>query len=160
MLTSILFLLLGSEFLAISVLIIYVGAISILFLFVVMMLNLRILELYSSFYHYVPVGGFIGVFFVLLFFLVLGSDFGVLTFSSPANDEFFRLSKYIFFIGNMSYIGYVVYNFFSYFVIIASFILLIAMIGTIVLTVDHSHKITNEKQNYENVVIPAKRVKY
>jgi len=67
LLTTVLFILLGAEFLAIAVLIIYVGAISILFLFVVMMLNLRILELYSSFYHHVPIGGVIGLFFFLVF---------------------------------------------------------------------------------------------
>lgn len=53
--SSLLLLLLGAEFLSILLVIIYVGAISILFLFVVMMLNLKVVELHSTFYHYFPI---------------------------------------------------------------------------------------------------------
>lgn len=66
LMTTIIFVLVGAEFLAIAVLIIYVGAIAILFLFVVMMLNLRILELYSSFHYHIPIGGIIGLFFFMV----------------------------------------------------------------------------------------------
>src|SRR3546814_8349772 len=69
--SSILFIILGAEFLAVLVIIIYVGAISILFLFVVMMLNLRIMELYSNFYNYLPIGRFIGLFFLFAFFYAI-----------------------------------------------------------------------------------------
>jgi NADH-quinone oxidoreductase subunit J len=54
--SAILFLLLGVEFIAIVILTVYVGAISVLFLFVVMLLNLRIVELYSMFFSYFSVG--------------------------------------------------------------------------------------------------------
>lgn len=53
--SSLLLLLIGAEFLAILLVIIYVGAISILFLFVVMMLNLKVVELHSTFYNYLPI---------------------------------------------------------------------------------------------------------
>jgi len=79
--TTVIFILLGAEFLAIAVLIIYVGAISILFLFVVMMLNLRILELYSSFYHHIPIGSFIGFFFFFVFLIMVLNNFGVAQFN-------------------------------------------------------------------------------
>lgn len=58
-----LFMLLGAEFLAILIFIIYIGAISILFLFVIMLLNLRTVELHSTFFNYLPVGSFLGLFF-------------------------------------------------------------------------------------------------
>jgi NADH-quinone oxidoreductase subunit J len=72
---SLFFLLLGSDFLAILVLIIYVGAISTLFLFVVMMFDLRQTELQNFYISYLPIGCFIGlvVFFELLY--VFYNDF-------------------------------------------------------------------------------------
>jgi len=55
---SFLFVILGADFLSILILIVYVGAISILFLFVVMMLNIRLLEIYIDFFRYLPIGLF------------------------------------------------------------------------------------------------------
>lgn len=74
--SSFLFVILGAEFLGILLLIVYVGAISILFLFVVMMLNIRLLEAYIDFFCYLPVGSFICLFFLLNLFLGLYSDLG------------------------------------------------------------------------------------
>jgi NADH-quinone oxidoreductase subunit J len=59
-LSSLCFLLLGAEFLAILIIIVYIGAISILFLFVIMMLNLRIVEVYNSLINYFSIGSFLG----------------------------------------------------------------------------------------------------
>jgi NADH:ubiquinone oxidoreductase subunit 6 (subunit J) len=53
----------GVEFLAVVLFIVYVGAISILFLFVVMMLNIRVLDAYSLMTYYVPIGAFLGLLF-------------------------------------------------------------------------------------------------
>jgi len=86
--SSVLFLIFGAEFLAILVIIIYVGAISILFLFVVMMLNLRIMELYSTFYNYLPIGSFIGLFFILQFFYAITTDYGFFKSNVFVNDNF------------------------------------------------------------------------
>jgi NADH-quinone oxidoreductase subunit J len=58
-----LYLILGLEFLALITCIVYVGAITILFLFTVMLLNLKIVELNESFLKYIPVGTFIGLVF-------------------------------------------------------------------------------------------------
>lgn len=60
-LVSLLFFLLGAEFLGVLLLVIYAGAIILLFLFVIFLLNLRTVELYNDFRIYLPVGGFIGV---------------------------------------------------------------------------------------------------
>jgi NADH-quinone oxidoreductase subunit J len=81
LLVAFIFMLLGAEFLAILLIIVYVGAISILFLFVVMMLNLRVVELHSTFYNYFPISILIGLlFFVeICYFLII--DFGNLTLS-------------------------------------------------------------------------------
>jgi len=62
------------EFLAIMFLIIYVGAIGILFLFVVMMLNVKVTELNDSFIRYLPIGAIIGFIFLFEVFLVIDSD--------------------------------------------------------------------------------------
>ena len=62
-LSALCFLLLGAEFLSILIVIIYIGAISILFLFVIMMLNLRIVEVYNTLVSYFPIGSFLGLFF-------------------------------------------------------------------------------------------------
>jgi NADH-quinone oxidoreductase subunit J len=63
--TSLLFLIIGAEFLSILLVIVYVGAVSVLFLFVIMLLNLRIVEIYNTFINYLPLGLFIGIFFFL-----------------------------------------------------------------------------------------------
>jgi len=61
--TTNIFILIGAEFLALFLLIIYVGAISVLFLFVIMMLNLRLVETYNTVWNYIPIGAFIGFIF-------------------------------------------------------------------------------------------------
>jgi NADH:ubiquinone oxidoreductase subunit 6 (subunit J) len=67
---------LGVEFIAIIFLIVYVGAIAVLFLFVVMMLNIKILELDEVFWKYIPVGLSISSIFLLqIFFVIFKFDF-------------------------------------------------------------------------------------
>ena len=62
-LSSMLFLILGVEFISLLIFIIYIGAIAVLFLFVIMMLNIKIVELRHFYYKYLPVGGLIVFFF-------------------------------------------------------------------------------------------------
>jgi NADH-quinone oxidoreductase subunit J len=59
--TGIIFLIFGAEFLAVLLITVYVGAIAILFLFVVMMLDLRLVDLYGTTYYSFPVGAFLGI---------------------------------------------------------------------------------------------------
>lgn len=70
-----LLILLKIEFIAMMFLIIYVGAIAVLFLFVVMMLNIKINELSENRLRYLPIGGVISIIFLFEIFLILGSDF-------------------------------------------------------------------------------------
>jgi len=77
LLTSVCFLILGAEFLSILLVIVYVGAVSILFIFVVMMLNLRVLEVYHTIVTYLPIGIFFGFFFLLEIFYIIKNDFNL-----------------------------------------------------------------------------------
>jgi len=85
-LSSLCFLLLGAEFLSIIIVIIYIGAISILFLFVIMMLNLRIVEVYNTLVSYFPIGSFLGLFFILEFFFMIKNDFNFFSLNYLNND--------------------------------------------------------------------------
>src|SRR6476659_2690845 len=68
-----LFVLLGAEFLAMILIVVYVGAVAVLFLFVVMMLDVDFAELRQGFLNYLPVGALIGVVFLLELILVVGA---------------------------------------------------------------------------------------
>lgn len=149
--SAILFLILGAEFLAILVIIIYVGAISILFLFVVMMLNLRIMELYSTFYNYLPIGSFIGLFFLFVFIYVIYLDLGFFNSNPFLNDNFTTFHSLIYYRGNVSYLGWILYTYCNHFVLISSLILLVSMIGSIILTVDFEYRAKKNNKVYDNV---------
>lgn len=77
LLSALCFLLIGAEFLSVLLIIIYIGAISILFLFVIMMLNLRIVEVYSSLVNYFPIGCLLGLLFYLYLMYLIKYDFDV-----------------------------------------------------------------------------------
>ena len=124
-----LFLLMGAEFLAMILVIVYVGAVAVLFLFVVMMLDVDFAALRQGFLQYLPVGALIGVLFLIELVLVLGAwvvDPAVLRTPTamPAAD---RLT-------NTQAIGRVLYTQYFYFFQAAGLVLLVAMIGAIVLT--------------------------
>lgn len=136
---SALFILLGIDFIALIFLIVYVGAIAILFLFVIMMLNLTDLEGGGDMSNYIPIGSVIGV--LLLFeVLIMGReatgysyrdiDHECLRGGANAWDASIEIIKS----SNIEVLGRILYTDYYYLFIIASFILLVAMIGAIVLT--------------------------
>ena len=123
-----LFILLGAEFLALILMIVYVGAVAVLFMFVVMMLNINFDQLRSGFTRYLPVGLLIG----LILFVELS-----LVFSDwvPANSYDYKIqNSTIGDIENTKQLGLVLYTDFVLYFQLAGIILLIAMIGAIVLT--------------------------
>jgi len=125
-----LFLLMGAEFLAMILVIVYVGAVAVLFLFVVMMLDVDFAELRQGFLQYLPVGTVIGVIFLIELVLVLGAwvvDPAVLRTPMAAIPPADRLT-------NTQAIGRVLYTQYFYFFQAAGLVLLVAMIGAIVLT--------------------------
>ncbi|MDR7038504.1 MULTISPECIES: NADH-quinone oxidoreductase subunit J [Methylobacterium] len=125
-----LFVLMGAEFLAMILVVVYVGAVAVLFLFVVMMLDVDFAELRQGFQQYLPVGALIGAIFLIELVLVVGSwtiDPGLVQapLGNAAMGESFT---------NTAALGRVLYTEYAYFFQIAGLVLLVAMIGAIVLT--------------------------
>ncbi len=122
-----LFILIGAEFLAMILVIVYVGAVAVLFLFVVMMLDIDFAQLRSGFVRYLPIGALVG--FILLAELVLGiGSWVVAPFApSPAAAGGVPLT-------NTRALGDILYTRYLFAFQTAGLILLVAMIGAIVLT--------------------------
>ena len=125
-----LFLLLGAEFLAMILVVVYVGAVAVLFLFVVMMLDVDFAELKQGFLQYLPLGALIGVVVLIELALVVGAW----TF---APDHVGRAASATPQISNTAALGRVLYTQYVYFFQAAGMILLTAMIGAITLTLRH-----------------------
>jgi NADH-quinone oxidoreductase subunit J len=125
---SALFLIAGAEFLAMILLIVYVGAVAVLFLFVVMMLDIDFSELRAGVQRYAPIGAVIGV--ILLLELVLG--LGAWRFAPAAATG--QSTPMTVGLTNTDAIGRVLYTQYAFLFETASLILMVAMIGAIVLT--------------------------
>lgn len=132
--SSALILLLGFEFLAIIFIIIYVGAIAVLFLFVVMMLNIRLIELNDIFFKYLPLGLIIGFIFGLEIMIMFFQNFDFLNIKTSSINLYYI--DWIFFfngIDNIKAIASVLFIYKFLLLFLSGFILLLAMIGAIVL---------------------------
>jgi NADH-quinone oxidoreductase subunit J len=128
-----LFILLGAEFLAMILIIVYVGAVAVLFLFVVMMLDVDFAELKAGFIKNAPVGLIVGaIVLVELILLFFGRGFGLGTAHAPG-----AVAAQAADITNTQALGLVLYTRYVYFFEVAGLILLVAMIGAIVLTLQH-----------------------
>jgi len=121
-----LFVLLGAEFLAMLLVIVYVGAVAVLFLFVVMMLNIDYSRAKEGFVKYLPVGLGIAAFLFIEIFLMLKASVGDV--ASLAKE---KLESEI---TNTEAIGQVLYTDYVYIFQLSGIILLVAMIGAIVLS--------------------------
>ncbi len=128
-----LFVLLGAEFIAMILVIVYVGAVAVLFLFVVMMLDINFAELRQGFLKYLPVGASVaGLLFAELlavFLMTLHAPLATVAARHviPASEQ----------TNNTQAIGNILYTWYFYPFQMAGIILLIAMIGAIVLTLRH-----------------------
>jgi NADH-quinone oxidoreductase subunit J len=132
-----LFILLGAEFLAMILVVVYVGAVAVLFLFVVMMLDVDFVKLREGFAQYLPVGGIIGLILFAELVMVLGTwnmapDALKTVTATPTN------------ITNTQALGEVLYTKYIYFFEAAGLILLVAMIGAIVLTLRHKEGVKRQ----------------
>jgi len=123
-----LFVLLGAEFLAMTLILVYVGAVAVLFLFVVMMLDIDFVELREGFQRYLPIGALIGG--VLFAELVLVFGYWLLVPGMTATSVAPMLPE----ITNTRALGALLYTKYVYVFQAAGVVLLIAMIGAIVLT--------------------------
>ena len=123
-----LFLLMGAEFIAMILVIVYVGAVAVLFLFVVMMLDINVAELRQGFLKYLPIGAAVGIALFAELLLALGA-WSV----SPIASEAAR-AKVPDKITNTQALGQLIYTDYMFLFQAAGMVLLIAMIGAIVLT--------------------------
>lgn len=137
---SALLLILNIDFLAMIFIVVYVGAIAVLFLFVVMLLNIKIIEKNLAFVQYVPLSLFILA--ILVFEVVFFFDNSTFQQIDLIFKSFYEVNSYIswagvfFNVSNIEAIGEVLYTYFFQYFLITSFILLVAMIGPIVLTLN------------------------
>ena len=153
-----------ADFLAMIFLIVYIGAIAVLFLFVVYMLNIKILELQKLNSKYI-----LGLFFGFIFLLISFKFYSFLSFSNDSINTYSNiwvsefksydyelnwLSYSLFFIGdNLFLISLILYNHYYIVLMVLGLILLVAMIGSIILT---SQKTVNIKE--QNLYMQIKRV--
>jgi len=132
-----LFVLLNAEFLAMILIVVYVGAVAVLFLFVVMMLDVDFVELRQGFLNYLPVGGLIGVVLLVELLAVLGAWAFAPEASAappaPVPD-----------ISNTAALGQIIYTRYIYFFQAAGLVLLVAMVGAIVLTLRHRENVKRQ----------------
>ena len=129
-----LLILLEAEFMAMIFIVVYVGAIAVLFLFVVMMLNIKISEVVEEIYQYLPVGGFIGIIFFLEVLLIVDNDFVPLISTETSSSDYIEWTSGLDAVSNLSSLGQVLYSHYALTFLMAGIILLVAMIGAIVLT--------------------------
>jgi NADH-quinone oxidoreductase subunit J len=124
-----LFVLMGAEFLALILVVVYVGAVAVLFLFVVMMLDINFRELRSGFLRYLPIGALVGLVLLAELVLLVGSwplpeqqAPGAVAIPDPMEVD------------NVAALGQVLYTHYAYLFLASGIVLLVAMIGAIVLT--------------------------
>jgi NADH-quinone oxidoreductase subunit J len=133
-----LFVLLGAEFIAMILVVVYVGAVAVLFLFVVMMLDVDFTELREGFLQYLPIGAVVGCIFLAELVLVVGAWAFAPTvpqsITAPIPNE----------VSNTMALGLVLYTRYVYYFQIAGLVLLVAMIGAIVLTLHHRREVKRQ----------------
>jgi len=144
-----LFVLLGAEFIAMLLMIVYVGAVAVLFLFVVMMLDVDFAALKAEMARYMPLALLIGVVILIQFSLA----FGVWTFGDGAET---RIAAPTGEVHNTKALGMLIYDQYIYLFQAAGLILLVAMIGAIVLTLRHREGIKRQNVLAQMYRDPAK----
>jgi NADH-quinone oxidoreductase subunit J len=138
-----LFILMGAEYLAMLLIVVYVGAVMVLFLFVVMMLDVDFASMRAGFLKYLPTGILIAIIFLAELFMVVGTWVikPELLKTAPL-----ALAKTT----NAAEIGKVLYTTHIYYFQMAGLVLLVAMIGAIVLTLRHREGIQRQDINKQN----------
>jgi NADH-quinone oxidoreductase subunit J len=145
-----LFVLLGAEFLAMILVVVYVGAVAVLFLFVVMMLDVDFTELREGMAAYLPIGGTIGLILLVELVLILGtwniSPEAIKMAGAPIGPTS---------ITNTQALGQILYTKYAYYFQAAGLVLLVAMIGAIVLTLRHKPGVKRQNVSAQIARSPA-----
>jgi NADH-quinone oxidoreductase subunit J len=143
-----LFVLTGAEFLAMILVVVYVGAVAVLFLFVVMMLDVDFVELKKGALSYLPTGGLLGLALLTELVIVAGvwkmapASHAALQSATPAG------------LSNTQALGRILYTDYIYYFQIAGLTLLVAMIGAIVLTLRHRPGVRRQSIPVQNARTP------
>ena len=135
-----LFVLMGAEFLAMILVVVYVGAVAVLFLFVVMMLDVDFAELRQGFLQYLPIGAVVGIAFLIELFMVVG----VWAIAPNVSQAIASPIPPIASTSNTEALGHVLYTRYVYYFQAAGVVLLVAMIGAIVLTLRHKPSVKRQ----------------
>ena len=144
-----LFVLIGAEFLAMILVVVYVGAVAVLFLFVVMMLDVDFVQLREGMLNYLPVGASIGLIVLVELALVVGSwvidpaSVKALGAPTPAG------------VTNTEALGRILYTDFIFYFQAAGLVLLVAMVGAIVLTLRHKEGVKRQNISAQVARNPA-----
>jgi NADH-quinone oxidoreductase subunit J len=144
-----LFVLLGAEFLAMILVVVYVGAVAVLFLFVVMMLDIDFAELRRGSVRYLPIGAVVAG--ILTVEMVVVSYSVAINGAASKSDGPAAVTS----VTNAEAIGRVLYTDYAYFFQIAGLVLLVAMIGAIVLTLKHRVGIKRQDIGRQTARTPA-----
>ena len=159
---SLLFLL-ECEFVALLFIMIYVGAIAVLFLFVVMMLDVKILETSKDIFKYLPAGGFIGGLFILEISLLIGDSF----FNNPYvydnignefTNNYINFYYKLDFFTDINVLGQILYTYYIVQFLIAGLLLLLAVIGAVVLTMNNNSQKTKKQMFFKQISRSYKNV--
>lgn len=147
-----LFILMGAEFLAMILVVVYVGAVAVLFLFVVMMLDVDFVKMREGLASYLPVGGVIGLIVLVELALVFGTwtmaPDALKTVAAPTNAA----------VTNTEALGQVLYTKYFFYFQSAGLILLVAMVGAIVLTLRHKEGVKRQDIAVQVARTPATAV--
>ena len=154
-----LFVLLGAEFLAMILVVVYVGAVAVLFLFVVMMLDINFVKLREGFLQYLPFGALLGIVLIV----ELGLLFLTKSFSQISLVEYSQFPQ-LTTIENTKLLGSVLYTEYFFLFQLSGLILLVAMIGSITLTLRQRGKskkqiISNQSNVDAGQAIVKKKIK-
>lgn len=142
-----LFILIGAEFLGMILVVVYLGAVTVLFLFVVMMLDINITRMREGFLQYLPVGGLIGLILLAELLMVLGgwtlgpaAEAGAQVPIPPVED-----------VSNTAALGQVLYTKYIYLFQASGVVLLVAMVGAIVLTLRRRPGVQRQEVSTQNL---------
>ncbi len=140
-----LFVLMGAEFLAMILVVVYVGAVAVLFLFVVMMLDVDLVEMRQGFLQYLPIGGLIGLILLVQLILVFGAWVTAPEAGAVAGIPILPPDR----ISNTQVLGRVLYTKYIYLFQASGLILLVAMVGAIVLTLRRREGVRRQSVSHQ-----------
>jgi len=151
MATGLLFLL-ESEFMSLIFIVIYVGAIAVLFLFVIMMLNIKVTNSVKDLLKYFPIGNFLKFIFLIEILLIIFESFNTNPYKNNFLFNFYtNWFEKVDSISDIESLGQILYTYYVPQFLIAGIILLIAVIGSVILTLSHKNIEVKNQDTFRQV---------